>query len=446
MSEKPPRRMSNVTEQVSKAAETARETVAKVGESVSDFFQGNAFNTPVGRKIELATDANLLATENWGLNMEICDFINGTEDGPRDAVRAIKKRLHNAMSKNNAVVMYTLTVLETAVKNCNHQFHELVCNKDFVQDLIKLIGPKFDAPQIIQERVLSLIQAWADAFRGDPTLAGVVQSYDDLKSKGVEFPAADLDTLAPIKTPKRTVFTQPPPPTLDAQVPQQQQQPAPTRNYAQAVNPNPTYDVLTIRETGQEPIAPNSDQLTKLRADLDVVNQNIKVFRETLTDVVPRNETADELQLLSDLNDTCRAMQLRVLDLIRSVSSEEVTYELLMVNDNLNSVFEKYDRFVSNRKGEQQAAEARDLIDIGDGKSLGDQLNAMKVTGASASPTTASSSQEAYKANAEPQTDVGLATAVSNKLPTENEAAEMENWLDKQTEKKTKEQEENDKL
>lgn len=107
------------------------------------------------------------------------------------------------MSKNNAVVMYTLTVLETAVKNCNHHFHVLVCNKDFVQDLIKLIGPKFDAPQIIQERVLSLIQAWADAFRGDPTLAGVVQSYDDLKSKGVEFPAADLDTLAPIKTPKR---------------------------------------------------------------------------------------------------------------------------------------------------------------------------------------------------------------------------------------------------
>lgn len=99
--------------------------------------------------------------------------------------------------------MYTLTVLETAVKNCNHHFHVLVCNKDFVQDLIKLIGPKFDAPQIIQERVLSLIQAWADAFRGDPTLAGVVQSYDDLKSKGVEFPAADLDTLAPIKTPKR---------------------------------------------------------------------------------------------------------------------------------------------------------------------------------------------------------------------------------------------------
>lgn len=443
MAEKP-RRMSNVTEQVSKAAESARETVAKVGESVSDFFQGNPFATPVGRKIELATDANLLATENWGLNMEICDFINGTEDGPRDAVRAIKKRLHNAMSKNNAVVMYTLTVLETAVKNCNHHFHVLVCNKDFVQDLIKLIGPKFDAPQIIQERVLSLVQAWADAFRGDPTLAGVVQSYDDLKSKGVEFPAADLDTLAPIKTPKRTVFNQPPPSTLDTPAqPEQAAQQSP-RSYAQVLNP--TYDVITIREQGQEPITPTPAQLTKLRADLDVVNQNVKVFRETLTDVVPRKETADELQLLTQLNDGCRQMQQRVLDLIRYVSSEEVTYELLMVNDSLNSVFEKYDRFISNRDGEKQAAEARDLIDMGDGKSLGDQLSALKVTAASGGPSTASTSQDAYKANAEPQTDVGLAAAVSNKLPTENEAAEMEKWLETQSEKKTKEQEENDKL
>lgn len=54
--------------------------------------------------------------------------------------------------------MYTLTVLETCVKNCDITFHELVCQKDFINELVKLIGPKFDAPQIIQERVLSLIQ------------------------------------------------------------------------------------------------------------------------------------------------------------------------------------------------------------------------------------------------------------------------------------------------
>ena len=50
-----------------------------------------------------------------------------------------------------------------------------------------------------------------------------------------------------------------------------------------------------------------------------------------------------------------------------------------MVNDSLNSVFEKYERFISNRDGEKQAAETSDLIDMGDGKSLGDQLSALSM-------------------------------------------------------------------
>lgn len=134
--------------------------------------------------------------------MEICDLVNETEDGPRDAVRAIKKRLQQNAGKNYAVVLYTLTVLETCVKNCGFKFHTLVCSKDFVQELVKLIGPKNDPPTAVQEKVLSLIQCWADAFGNKPELSGVVSVYQDLVAKGIEFPPTNLDTMAPIYTPK----------------------------------------------------------------------------------------------------------------------------------------------------------------------------------------------------------------------------------------------------
>jgi hypothetical protein len=56
---------------------------------------GKPFDTPVGRKIGKseqthrfnqlgsveATDASKLQTEDWGLNMEICDIINETDEG-----------------------------------------------------------------------------------------------------------------------------------------------------------------------------------------------------------------------------------------------------------------------------------------------------------------------------------------------------------------------------
>ncbi|CAJ0584643.1 unnamed protein product, partial [Mesorhabditis spiculigera] len=401
--------MSNVKEQLSQVAVSAKEAAHNVGEQVSDFFQGNPFATPVGKKIELATDSNLLATENWGLNMEICDFINGYEDGPKDAIRALRKRMHTQIGKNNTNIMYTLTVLETCVKNCDHRFHVLVCSKDFIQDLVKLVGPKFDAPQIIQERVLSLIQAWTDAFQNVPDLVGVRQVYDELRSKGVEFPAADLDTLAPIITPKRT------------------------------------YQVAPHSEV---PLEASAEQLAKLRQDIDVVNCNLKVFREMLTEITPNKVSDDELQLILELNQTCRQMQQRVLELIGQVTNDEVTSELLLVNDEFNGAFEKFERFMANKEKEepaQQAAAPSDsLIDHPTAASVADQLSGLKMSTAASSSSTA----EAYKANAEPQAAVGLRTVVNDKTAavSDQEAAEMAAWLNMQGKPQEPHDPENDKL
>ena len=41
--------------------------------------------------------------------MEICDLVNHSEEGPRDAMKAIRKRL-SVHPKNYTIVMYTLTV------------------------------------------------------------------------------------------------------------------------------------------------------------------------------------------------------------------------------------------------------------------------------------------------------------------------------------------------
>lgn len=61
---------------------------------------------------------------------------------------------------------------------------------------------------IVQEKVLSLIQSWADAFYNQPDMQPVVQIYRDLKAKGIEFPMTDLDAMAPIHTPQKVSYLQ----------------------------------------------------------------------------------------------------------------------------------------------------------------------------------------------------------------------------------------------
>lgn len=290
---------------------------------------GNPFSTPVGQRIEQATDASL-ASENWALNMEICDLINESSDGARDAMKAIRKRLVQNAGKNYTVIMYTLTVLETCVKNCGKAFHVLVAHKEFIQELVKLIGPKNDPPPIVQEKVLSLIQIWADAFRSQQDLNGVVQVYQELKNKGIEFPATDLDSLAPIYTPQRSV--------PDG---------APTES---TISISPHHASQTPNSPAMPPPSSMSqDQIAKLQSELDIVTMNMTVLGDMLTELKPGQEDASDYQLLTDLANTCREMQGRIVELIGKVNHDELTAELLRLNDELNLLFVRHARFEKNR-------------------------------------------------------------------------------------------------
>ncbi|XP_057570575.1 TOM1-like protein 2 isoform X4 [Hippopotamus amphibius kiboko] len=261
--------------------------------------------------------------------------------------------------------MLALTVLETCVKNCGHRFHVLVASRDFIDSvLVKIISPKNSAPAAVQDKVLALIQAWADAFRSSPDLTGVVHAYEELKRKGVEFPMADLDALSPIHTPQRSV------PEVDpaATTPRAQPQPKTSRGSYAAPQAPPL--------SASGPITASSEQITRLRSELDVVRGNTKVMSEMLTEMVPGQEDSSDLELLQELHRTCRAMQQRVVELISRVCNEEVTEELLHVNDDLNNVFLRYERFERYRSGQSVQSASNgvlrevtedNLIDLGPG-------------------------------------------------------------------------------
>uniref|UniRef100_F6SC62 Target of myb1 membrane trafficking protein n=1 Tax=Callithrix jacchus TaxID=9483 RepID=F6SC62_CALJA len=280
-----------------------------------DFLLGNPFSSPVGQRIEKATDGSL-QSEDWALNMEICDIINETEEGPKDALRAVKKRIVG--NKNFHEVMLALTVLETCVKNCGHRFHVLVASQDFVESvLVRTILPKNNPPTIVHDKVLNLIQT---VFNSE-TASGQDSVGTDSSQQEDSGPHT-----APLSTPA----------------------------------------ILS----GDTPIAPTPEQIGKLRSELEMVSGNVRVMSEMLTEMVPTQAEPADLELLQELNRTCRAMQQRVLELIPQIANEQLTEELLIVNDNLNNVFLRHERFERFRTGQttkapSEAEPAADLIDMG---------------------------------------------------------------------------------
>lgn len=309
---------------------------------MSFMTKSQAFTTQVGQRIERATNEGL-ASEDWALNMEICDIINETDEGPKDAMKAIKKKLIG--NKKWKEVMYTLTVLETCVKNCDHRMHVLACKQDFVRELVKIIQPNVNPPTVIQEKILAMIQTWADAFKRQSDLHGVVKVYEELKQKGIEFPATDLDSFSPVITPIRST------PDIDPAM----NRPPPSYNQSQTpASPPPPV------QSGPPQPPPNQggtqQHIAKLKRDLDMVNTNVKVMSEMLTELVPGQESPDDYQLLTELNQTCRSMQQRVMELLGQVTHEEIMGELLRINDDLNNLFVRYDRHERYRQTQASTA------------------------------------------------------------------------------------------
>ena len=91
------------------------------------------------------------------------------------------------------------------------------------------------------------------------------------------------------------------------------------------------------------------DQIAKLQSELDIVGINITILSEMLTELKPNQESPSDYKLLIDLVATCKEMQTRIVDLIGKVNNDEITAELLRLNDELNNLFLRYQRYEKNR-------------------------------------------------------------------------------------------------
>ncbi|XP_034044362.1 target of Myb protein 1-like isoform X2 [Thalassophryne amazonica] len=323
-----------------------------------EFLIGNPFSTPVGQRIEQATSGTL-QSENWGLNMEICDIINETDEGPKDAVKAIKKRIVG--NRNFREIMLALTVLETCVKNCGHRFHVLVASQEFVEGvLVRSILPKYNPPIALHDRVLSLIQSWADAFRSTPSLVGVVYVYDDLRRQGLEFPMTDLDALSPIHTPSRSIPENELPNTTPVTSP-------PEQSHPQTPPTHPSQNNLPAVQPHEGPGSISAEQEQKLQRELALVKGNLTVMSQMLNELKPGQSQREDTDLLQQLHLVCRSMQTRVVELVPQLMDEAFIAELLAVNDDLNNTFIRYDRFDRLNKAQmtsqQNAATSQTLSD-----------------------------------------------------------------------------------
>jgi len=136
--------------------------------------QANPFDDVVAK----ATDENL-TSENWEFMMDVWEKVNnGGENGPKDVVAALIKRLAH---RNANVQLYTLELAHALSQNCGTKMHRELASRAFTDALLRLAGDR-NTHAAVKSKVLEKMEGWADMFRNDPSLGIMEQAYTRLKS------------------------------------------------------------------------------------------------------------------------------------------------------------------------------------------------------------------------------------------------------------------------
>lgn len=107
--------------------------------------------------------------------------------------------------------------------------------------------------------------------------------------------------------------------------------------------------------------------MAKLKSELDIVDNNILVMNEVLTSTIDSKKSVDQniaedINLLKELFTTSSEMQKRITQLIGNISNENIIDELLRINDDLNNVFVRYERFQKGSNFSKPAEIKSDLF------------------------------------------------------------------------------------
>uniref|UniRef100_A0A8C7PSU2 ADP-ribosylation factor-binding protein GGA1 n=1 Tax=Oncorhynchus mykiss TaxID=8022 RepID=A0A8C7PSU2_ONCMY len=263
---------------------------------------------------------------DWDSIQAFCDQLNNDLEGPQLATRLLA---HKIQSPQEWEAMQTLVVLETCMKSCGERFHSEVGKFRFLNELIKVVSPKYlgtRAPEPVKKKVLELIYSWT---LGLPDEAKIADAYQMLKKQGIvkQDPVlpADKLLLLPPPRPKNAIF----------------EDEEKSKTLTRLLNSTHPEDLKAANKLIQEMVQEDQKRAEKLSKRVNAiqdVNESVSLLTQLLEDY---DRTTNPQS--NDLYQRCEKMRPTLFRLASDTEdNDEALAEILQANDSLTQVINLY--------------------------------------------------------------------------------------------------------
>ncbi|KAM4603825.1 ADP-ribosylation factor-binding protein GGA1-like isoform 1-T1 [Polymixia lowei] len=275
---------------------------------------------------------------DWDSIKGFYEQLNNEPDGPQLATRLLA---HKIQSPQEWEAMQALMVLEMCMKNCGKRFHTEVGKFRFLNELIKVVSPKYlgsRAPEPVKKKVLEMMYSW---MVGLPDETKIADAYQMLKKQGI----VKQDPVLPDEP------LQPPTPRAKSAIFEDEEK---SKMLSRLLNSTHPEDLRAANKLIKEMVQEDQKRMEKVSKRVNAiqeVKESVSLLSQLLEGYSKDSTSQGNQDLIKDLYHRCEKMRPTLFRLASDTEdNDEALADILQANDSLTQVINLYRQLV---KGEE---------------------------------------------------------------------------------------------
>ncbi|XP_069123669.1 ADP-ribosylation factor-binding protein GGA1-like isoform X1 [Argopecten irradians] len=295
--------------------------------------------------------------EDWDLIMGFCDQVNKELEGPQISLPLLA---HKIQSPQEQEALLTLTTVEACVKNCGKAFHQELGKFRFLNEMIKVVSPKYlgnRASPKVKKRCIELLYSWSKGLAHETKIA---EAYQMLKQQGIvkEDPTY-LD---------KAVDVAPPPKARTASFEDEEKSKLLSK-LLKSKNPNDLQAANRLIKNMVKQDESRMEKISRRINELKTININVRLLNEMVTHFKPEASSQSDRDMMKELYESLEKLRPNLFRLASDADEKDNDgiSEILSCNDEVMKAMDQYKKTVegvSEDNSETAKANTSALLDL----------------------------------------------------------------------------------
>uniref|UniRef100_A0A671TNM2 ADP-ribosylation factor-binding protein GGA3-like n=1 Tax=Sparus aurata TaxID=8175 RepID=A0A671TNM2_SPAAU len=285
-----------------------------------------------------ATDPNN-QEDRWDCIQGFYELVNQEADGPQVAIRLLSHKIQSPQEKE---ALQALTVLEACMNNCGKRFHSEAAKFRFLNELIKVLTPKYFGawtPQKVKDRVTEVLYGWTLWLKKEPKIQ---EAYRMLKKQGI----VKKDPKLP-----QTVIMAPPPQRTEDSVFDQEDKATLLARLLKSARPEDLETANRLIKSTIKEEQEKAEKVSKRESTLKEVESSTKQLRDLLEQHTITGTSLGPSGDVKTLYERCDRLRPALFRLASDTMDDDAALaQILAANDELTLAVNAYKEKVGSKE------------------------------------------------------------------------------------------------